>query len=102
LAHAPAQVVPVPVHEALDPWVGPEATGEQVPSLPGRSQAIQRAAQAWSQQYPSGLQGDPATQPPVVVPQVWPRLLLQAPVASQVPAQRPLGSSLPITAAQVW
>jgi hypothetical protein len=27
---------------------------------------------------------------------------LQAPLASQVPAQRALGSSIPLTAAQVW
>jgi hypothetical protein len=33
---------------------------------------------------------------------VCPRLLLQAPAASQVPAQRPVGSSLLITATQVW
>ena len=41
-------------------------------------------------------------QPPVVVLQVCPCLLLHAPVASHVPAQRPLGSLPFFTAAQVW
>ena len=41
-------------------------------------------------------------QPPEVALQVWPRLLLQAPPASQVPAHRPVGSSLLIAATQVW
>ena len=39
--------------------------------------------------------------PPVTVPQVWPCLARQVPLASQVPAQRPLGSSMLLTAAHV-
>ncbi len=38
--------------------------------------------------------------PPTV--HACPCLALQAPVASQVPAHRPFGSSAPVTATQVW
>ena len=41
-------------------------------------------------------------QPAATVLQVWPCLLMQAPVASQVPAQRPFGSSMLLAAAQAW
>ena len=41
-------------------------------------------------------------QRPVVVEQVWPSLLLQAPVASQVPAHRPVGSAWFFAAPQAW
>ena len=37
-----------------------------------------------------------------MVVQVWPSLLLQAPVASQVPAQRPVGSASFLAAPQAW
>lgn len=52
------------------------------------------------------LQHTPSAQLPVThcVPAVhdWPCFVLQAPVASQVPMHRPFGSSIPLTAAQVW
>jgi hypothetical protein len=41
-------------------------------------------------------------QPPLVVVQVCPRRLLHAPAPSQVPGQRPLGSSRPVTATHAW
>lgn len=41
-------------------------------------------------------------QPAATVVQVCPCLLLQTPLASQVPAQRPLGSFALFTATQVW
>jgi hypothetical protein len=44
----------------------------------------------------------PVTQPPGVVVQVWPRALLQTPLASHVPAQRPLGSARLAAGPQVW
>jgi hypothetical protein len=40
--------------------------------------------------------------PPVVVVQVWPRLLLHAPDPSQVPAHRPVGSASFFAAPQTW
>jgi hypothetical protein len=58
--------------------------------------------QAVLQQYPSGEQLVPETHPAATVLQVCPCLLLQAPLESQVPAQRPLGSSMLLAAAQVW
>jgi hypothetical protein len=71
LEHEPAHVVPLPVSQAV------------------------------LQQKPSGEQKLPATHPPAVVVQGCPCLLLHAPVASQVPAQRPLGSAAPLTATQL-
>ena len=44
----------------------------------------------------------PETHPPATVLQVCPCLLLQAPDASHVPAQRPLGSCSLLAATQVW
>jgi hypothetical protein len=44
----------------------------------------------------------PLTQPLLVVWQFCPRLLMQAPVASQVPGQRPVGSSAFVAATQAW
>lgn len=61
---------------------------------------MQGPVQAVLQQYPSCEQVVPPTQPPVTVLQTCPCLLLQAPLASQVPAQRPLGSSCPVAATQ--
>lgn len=57
------------------------------------SQASQELVQAVLQQMPSGAQVVPVTQP-LPVMQVWPRLLLQAPVASQVPGQLSVSSAL--------
>jgi hypothetical protein len=48
------------------------------------------------------VQVAPVTQPPLVAAQDWPSLLLQAPVESQVPAQRPLGSATLTAATQAW
>jgi hypothetical protein len=58
--------------------------------------------QAVSQQVPSREQVVPETHPAATVLQVCPCLLLQAPVESQVPAQRPLGSSMLLAATQLW
>ena len=44
----------------------------------------------------------PETQPPAVVLQVCPCLVLQAPLASQVPAHLPVGSARLVAATQVW
>lgn len=54
------------------------------------------------QQIPSGEQVVPEVQPAATVLQVCPCLLLHAPVESQVPAQRPLGSSTLLAAMQLW
>jgi hypothetical protein len=63
---------------------------------------MQDAPQADSQQYVS-THGRPPAQPfAEAVVQCWPCLLLQAPLASQVPEQWPLGSSLPETNAHAW
>ncbi len=61
-----------------------------VPADVPTSQASQEPLQALSQQYPSA-QGNPFAQSEALL-QVWPCLLLHAPVASQVPVQ-PEGSS---------
>jgi hypothetical protein len=74
----------------------------QVPRWPAMSQATHEPLQSVSQQYPSGEQLVPEMHPAATVAQVCPCLLLQAPVESQVPAQRPLGSSMLLAAAQVW
>jgi hypothetical protein len=63
------------------------------------SQAWQEPAHAVLQQYPSGAQVVPLTQP-LPVMQVCPCLLLQAPVPSHVPAQLS-GSSAFVTATQL-
>ena len=98
----PAQVVPPPEQAA---WLlcGAEADARfvQVPCSPGRSQATHDPVQAVLQQYPSGEQVLPETHPPATVLQVCPSLLLQAPLASQVPAQRPFGSASLAAATQV-
>ena len=80
----------------------PELSVVQVPSAPPTSHASQLPVQALSQQIPSGEQVVPLTQPAATVTQAWPFLLLQVPVASQVPAQRPLGSSALTAETQVW
>ena len=60
------------------------------------------------QQTPSGAQEIPATHPPAVAVQACPRLLLQAPAASQVPAHESVSAALmtgvqtPVDAAQAW
>ena len=60
------------------------------------------------QQTPSGAHVVPAIHPPVVAVQLWPRLLLQAPEASQVPAHESASAALmtfaqlPVEAAQAW
>jgi hypothetical protein len=97
----PPQTVPAPLHAGWLAGGGPEATGLQVPARPGRLQARQDPVHAWSQHTPSA-HVEPARQPPAVAVQVCPRLLLHAPVASQVPAQRPFGSSLFTAATQAW
>jgi hypothetical protein len=56
------------------------------------SQASHDPVHALSQQTPSGEHVVPAAQPPPAAWQIWPCLLLQAPVLSQVPAHTP-GSS---------
>jgi hypothetical protein len=61
---------------------------------------MQLAAQLLLQQYKS-TQVAPATQPAGTVEQSWPCLLLQAPAASQVPAQRPVGSAWLVATPQV-
>lgn len=76
----------------------------QVPTAVPTSHASQVPAQALSQQTPSA-HGNPFTQSAEVL-QVWPCLLLHAPVASHVPAQT-VGSSWFFTAThtlaeQVW
>jgi hypothetical protein len=92
-AHAPAHTPAAP-HDVRLPCGAPDATAVHVPSSPGRSHAMHDAAQALLQQVPSGAQVVPVTQPPAVVWQVCPRLLLQRPVASQVPGHTVvLGSS---------
>ena len=63
---------------------------------------MHRPEQAVSQQIPSGEQVVPLAQPAATVWQVWPFLLLHAPVASHVPVQRPLGSSWLMAATQAW
>ena len=74
----------------------------QVPWNPARSQATQGPVQAVLQQYPSGEQVVPEMHNPGTVLQSCPGLLLQAPLESQVPAQRPLGSSSLVAATQLW
>ena len=74
------------------PSVRPAHVPPQVASVP----------QDWLQQLPSGAQIAPAMQPPAVAVQAWPFLLLHTPDASQVPTQRPSGSSAFVTAAQTW
>jgi hypothetical protein len=97
---APAQV-PVPPQEG---WLlcGAVLAARlvHVPWNPGRSQATQAPEQAVLQQYPSGEQVVPEMHKPGTVLQSCPCLLLQAPVESQVPAQRPLGSSSFVAATQ--
>jgi hypothetical protein len=99
--HEPAQI-PEPAQTG---WLlcgaTPVARLVQVPCSPGRSQATQEPVQALLQQYPSGEQVVPPTHPPATVLQVCPCLLLQAPLASQVPTQRPFGSSTFTAATQV-
>jgi hypothetical protein len=73
-----------------------------MPCMPARSQATHEPVQAVLQQIPSGEQVVLETQPAATVLQVCPCLLLHAPAESQVPAQRPLGSSTFLAATQVW
>jgi hypothetical protein len=61
----PPQIGSFP-QEARFPWGAPDDTGEQVPSKPGRSQAMHDSPQALLQQYPSGAQVVPAMQLPAV------------------------------------
>ena len=85
-AQVPPQVASVP-HEARFPCGFPDATGVHVPRKPGMSQAWHEPEQVVSQQMPSGAQVVPLAQPLATVWQVWPFLLLHAPVESHVPAQ---------------
>ncbi|MFL5304107.1 MAG: hypothetical protein ACJ8F1_02790 [Polyangia bacterium] len=97
----PAQV-PVPAQAAwLLCGVAPAERFVQVPWWPAMSQATHEPVQAVSQQTPSGEHVVPETQPPPAVVQVWPCLLLHAPAASHVPAQRPFGSSALFAATQL-
>jgi len=66
------------------------------------SQAWHEPVHAVSQQIPSGAQVVPLAQPAATVWQAWPFLLLHVPVASQVPAQWPDGSSCPAIATHAW
>ena len=93
-AQVPPQVGSVPQDVRVLPPCGfPDWTGLHVPTKPARSHAMHEAPQAVSQQTPSGEQVVPPTQPAATVWQVCPCLLLHVPVPSQVPAQRPFGSS---------
>jgi hypothetical protein len=105
---------PLPQAPALQycplPHAVPVVILAQVPSGPPvllPKQERQAWSQALLQHTPSGEQVVPAAQPPPAVWQVWPCLLLHAPVLSQVPAQTP-GSSWPLSAVhtppeeQVW
>jgi hypothetical protein len=74
----------------------------QVPWWPLTSHATHEPVQAVLQQTPSGEQVVPEMQPPEAVVQVCPCLLLHAPALSQVPAQRPFGSSMLLAATQAW
>jgi hypothetical protein len=91
----PLVQVPAVQYCPLAPQPVPSDTVAQVPSFP--SVLLPRHEwQAWphavSQHTPSGEQVVPAAQPLATVRQVWPCLLLHAPVLSHVPGQRP-GSS---------
>jgi hypothetical protein len=77
-----------------------------MPRKPEMSQASHDPVHALSQHTPSGEHVVPAAHPPPAVWQVWPCLLLQAPVLSQVPVHTP-GSSWLLTVlhtplVQVW
>jgi hypothetical protein len=76
---------------------------EQLPSAwPAQDPAqVASVPHDWVQQEPA-LQTEPAMQPPEVAVQDCPLVLLQAPLASHVPAQRPFGSSMLLAATQVW
>jgi hypothetical protein len=100
--HEPAQVPEPPQAGWLLCGVELAARFVHVPCNPGRSQATHDPVQAVLQQYPSGEQVLPETHPAATVLQVCPSLLLQAPLASQVPAQRPFGSASFVAATQVW
>jgi hypothetical protein len=60
---------------------------------------MHEAPHAESQQYPSGAHIVPPTQPAATVWHGWPCLLLQAPVASHVPAHESVSSAF-LTATQ--
>jgi hypothetical protein len=98
----PAQV-PDPMQGEW-PLCGPAMAGRfwHIPWRPAKSQATHGPEQAVLQQYPSGEQGAVEMQPAATVLQVCPSLLLQAPVESQVPAQRAFGSSMLLAATQLW
>ena len=91
--HVPTHT-PLPAQAAC-PVFGAPDTKVHVPGV--ALQTSQDPVQARSQQKPSA-QVVPATQPPAVVWQVWPRLLLHVPVASHVPghAARSVSSRLTI------
>jgi hypothetical protein len=99
---APAHSALLPAHEARLPCGTPAATGVQVPTNPAISHASHEFVHARSQQTPSGVHVVPSTHPPPVIWQFCPRLLLQAPDASQVPVQRPVGSSVLVAGTQAW
>jgi hypothetical protein len=98
-SHLPAQVASVAVHAAC-PVFGDEPAVRAL-QVPVASQASQESVQALSQQMPSGEQDVPAAQPPPTAVHDWPSLPLQAPVLSQVPVHRPVGSACPLIATQV-
>ena len=87
----PTKVCPEQLPQVRAACGGPDGTGEHLPSRPATSHAWQAPVHALSQQYPS-THIVPLTQPAATVVQVWPCLLLHVPAASQVPAQRPVGS----------
>jgi len=94
---APEQTYP-PEHDCVDAFTHVPVL--HVPAGTNLS-AEQEAEHGLSQQNPSEEQVVPDRQPPATAVQVCPLLLLQAPVASQVPAQRWLGSSAFVTAMQL-
>jgi len=93
----PEQTYP-PAHDSVDAF-----TQVPVPHVPAGTNLspAQEAEHGLSQQNPSAEQVVPDTQPPATALQVCPFLLLQAPVASQVPAHRWLGSSAFVTVMQL-
>jgi hypothetical protein len=95
-SQVPAQL-PLPLHAAW-PVLGAPETKPHVPGvLP--LQYSHEPVQALLQQT---LSAQKVVMQSVPVEHDCPCFALQAPLESQVPVQRPFGSSAPFTAAQVW
>lgn len=100
VALVPSQLpahAPVPP-QAVCPAFGAPETKPQVPGVMPL-QNSHEPVQAVLQQTPSAQ--FPVTHWAAAV-QGWPCFVLHAPLASHVPAQRPVGSSMPLTATQAW